>query len=301
MAKHLPIVRLRKIWYVISIILVGGSIALVAIRGIPLGIDFVGGTLQKISFEGERPQPDALAESINGLVGEATVQPTGEREALLRYRTVEQATRQSVIDTLTEQYGTIEEESFETIGPTIGKELRQKAVWAVLLVVAAIIAYLTYVFRKVSKPIQSWKYGVLAIVTLLHDVTVVLGFYAVMNLFFEVELNSLFVIAMLTTLGYSVHDTIVVFDRTRSNVLELGPEQFDKAVDLATNQTIGRSVNTSLTTIVPLAALLLFGGDTLFNFVAALLAGVVVGTYSSLFISSPLLVTWHRFNERRNK
>lgn len=298
-AKSLPIVRLRRVWYSISILLIGGAIVLTVIKGIPLGIDFVGGSLQTITFDNERPEAQAISDGVAEIVGQATVQPTGDTSVILRYKTVDQETHQSVLDKLSESFGTITEDSFESIGPTIGQELRQKAIWAVVLVIGAIIVYLTYAFRKVSKPVQSWKYGVLAIVTLLHDVTAVVGFYALLSLFREVEINSLFVVAMLTTLGYSVHDTIVVFDRTRTNLLQLGSDQFEKAVDLATNQTLGRSINTSLTTILPLAALLLFGGPTLFNFVAALLAGVVVGTYSSVFVSSPLLVTWYRLSEKR--
>jgi len=297
--KTLPIVRLRKLWYAISIVLIGGSIALVAIKGIPLGIDFVGGTLQTVTFSEAAPATDALGETLKPLVGEATIQPTGDKSVLLRYSNVDQPTRQKVLDELKSKHGELTEDSFETIGPVIGRELTRKGLWAIALVIAAIVAYLTYAFRKVSQPVQSWKYGVLAVVTLLHDVAVVLGVYALLGLFRDAELNSLFLVALLTTLGYSVHDTIVVFDRTRTNILSLGAEQFEKAVDLATNQTLGRSINTSLTAVLPLVAMLLFGGATLFNFIAALLTGVIIGTYSSIFVSSPLLVTWYRWSKKR--
>ncbi|MFH0830442.1 MAG: protein translocase subunit SecF, partial [Parcubacteria group bacterium] len=282
-----------------SLVLIGTSITLVALRGIPLGIDFVGGTLQQLEFESAPPTPDALAAVSDPIVGLATIQPTGQKGVLLRYREVDQVTRQKLLDELNAKFGKVSEVSFESIGPTIGQELRRKALWAIALVILAIIGYVSYAFRKVSRPIESWKYGILTIVTLFHDVSVVLGTFALLGIFRGAELDSLFVVAILTTLGYSVHDTIVVFDRTRTNLLHLGEDHFEKAVELATNQTLGRSINTSLTTAIPLVALLLFGGSTLFDFVLALLVGVVIGTYSSIFVSSPLLVTWYRWSERR--
>lgn len=297
--RPLPIVGWRKLWYVLSVVLIGGSIILVATRGIPLGIDFAGGTIQQLSFEGERPTPTDLSTVTEPVVGTATIQPTGDKGVILRYRDVDQPTRQKVLDDIKAKFGTVTEDSFETIGPTIGQELKRKAIWAIGLVVLGIIIFISYAFRKVSRPVQSWKYGVLTVVTLIHDVTVVLGAYALLGTFRGAELDSLFLIAMLTTLGYSVHDTIVVFDRTRTNLLHLGEDHFEKAVELATNQTLSRSINTSLTTAIPLSMLLIFGGDTLFNFVLSLLVGVVIGTYSSIFVSSPLLVTWHRWSSKR--
>jgi preprotein translocase subunit SecF len=295
----IPIVRLRKVWYVFSAFLIAGALVLVGMGGLKLGIDFSGGTLHEIKFTTTPPAVDQLQSTLTEIVGEARVQPSGETNVILRYGTVTNETRQSLIDTLTTKYGAVEEVRFDSIGPTIGNELKRNAIWSILLVIGAIIVYLTYAFRKVSEPVRSWKYGVLAIVTLFHDVLMVIGAYAFLGLTRGAEADSLFLIALLTTLGYSVHDTIVVFDRTRTNLIELGSDQFEKAVELATNQTLVRSLNTSLTTTISLVALLLFGGDTLFNFVLALLVGVVTGTYSSIFISSPLLVTWYRFSEKR--
>jgi preprotein translocase subunit SecF len=295
----LPIVRLRKVWYVFSALLIAGALVLVGMGGLKLGIDFSGGTLHEITFTTERPANDKIEETLGDIVGEPRIQPSGDKNVILRYGTVDNETRQKVIDALTARHGAIEEVRFDSIGPTIGNELKRNAIWSIILVMAAIIIYLTYAFRKVSEPVRSWKYGVLAIVTLLHDVLMVIGAFAFLGLTRGAEADSLFLIALLTTLGYSVHDTIVVFDRTRTNLIELGSDQFEKAVELATNQTLVRSLNTALTTTISLVALLLFGGDTLFNFVLALLVGVVAGTYSSIFVSSPLLVTWHRFSEKR--
>lgn len=298
-ARPLQIVRLRKIWYTLSLLLVLASAALVATGGLKLGIDFAGGTLHAVHFTTTRPETPAINTAVEALVGTTTVQPTGDADALLRYETVDNAKRQALLDALSQQFGPVEELRFESIGPSIGNELKRKAFYATGLVVLGIILYITYAFRKVSQPVKSWQYGLLAIVTLLHDVGAVIGMYALLGHLQGAQVDSLFLVAILTTLGYSVHDTIVVFDRTRTNLLQLGPDQFEKAVELATNQTVGRSINTSLTAVISLVALLVFGGPTLFHFVLALLVGVVVGAYSSIFVASPLLVTWHRFSERR--
>jgi preprotein translocase subunit SecF len=297
--KSFPIVRLRVWWYAFSIVLLGASVALAATGGLKLGIDFAGGTLHEVRFTTARPDTSMLEAAVEATVGDATVQPTGDDAAILRYEQIDNAKRQTLLDALGQQFGAVEETRFDSIGPTIGNELKRKAFYAIGLVMLGIILYVTYAFRKVSAPVQSWKYGVLTIVTLLHDVLIVVGTFALLGRLVGAQVDSLFLIALLTTLGYSVHDTIVVYDRTRTNLLRLGPGHFEKAVDLATNQTIGRSINTSLTTAIPLVALLLFGGPTLFSFILALLVGLIAGTYSSIFVASPLLVTWHRQSEHR--
>jgi len=297
--RPVPIVRLRKVWYAFSLLLLTASAVLAATGGLKLGIDFAGGTLHEVRFTTTRPETPALEAAVETAVGEATVQPTGDANAILRYEQVDNAKRQTLVDALSQQFGPVEELRFESIGPSIGNELKRKAFYAVGLLVIGVILYVTYAFRKVSAPVQSWKYGVLTIVTIVHDVGIVVGTFALLGHLVGAQVDSLFLIAVLTTLGYSVHDTIVVFDRTRTNLLHLGPDQFEKAVELATNQTIGRSVNTSLTTAIPLVALLLFGGPTLFTFVLALLVGIIAGTYSSIFVASPLLITWHRLSEHR--
>ncbi|MFO0702609.1 MAG: protein translocase subunit SecF [Candidatus Andersenbacteria bacterium] len=297
--KPLPIVRLRWVWYSISLVLLASTVVLIATGGLKLGIDFAGGTLHKVTFTTTRPDTPTLTTAVDAVVGTATVQPTGSKDVTLRYANVDNAKRQELLDTLSKKFGKVDELSFDSVGPTIGNELKRKAFYATALVMLGIILYLTYAFRKVSEPVKSWQYGVLAIVTLLHDVGAVVGVFALLGHLQGAQVDSLFLVAVLTTLGYSVHDTIVVFDRTRTNLLRLGSDQFVKAVELATNQTIGRSVNTSLTAVISLVALLVFGGSSLFDFILALLVGVVVGTYSSIFVASPLLVSWFRLSERR--
>jgi preprotein translocase subunit SecF len=190
----------------------------------------------------------------------------------------------------------IEELRFDSVGPSIGEELKRKSIYAIFLVLIAIVLYIAWVFRKVSKPIASWKYGVTAIIALFHDVIITMGVFAVLGQHFNVEINTPFVAAILTVLGYSVNDTIVVFDRIREN-LPRSDEDFEGTVNASVNQTITRSINTSLTTLLVLVSILLFGGGSIRDFVLALSIGVFIGTYSSIFLASPVLVVWERLRK----
>ena len=196
--------------------------------------------------------------------------------------------------------GVIEEMRFESIGPVIGQELQDKSVKAILSVLIAIVLYIAWAFRKVSKPVSSWKYGVTAIIALAHDVIIPTGIFAVLGHLFGIEIDILFVTALLTILGFSVNDTIVVFDRTRENLArDHHKHDFDWIVNKSVNETIRRSLFTSLTTFLVLFAIYLYGGETIKYFVLALMIGVVVGTYSSIFLASPLLVVWEKWSRRR--
>jgi len=191
----------------------------------------------------------------------------------------------------------IEELRFESVGPSIGQELKIKSLYAIIIVLILIVAYIAYSFRKVSKPVASWKYGMAAIVALFHDVMIVLGVFALLGKFYGVEIDTAFVAAILTVLGYSVNDTIVVFDRIREN-LPKSDNDFASTVNTSLNETFGRSVNTSLTTLLVLLSIFFFGGETIKYFVLALSIGVVAGTYSSIFLASPLLVKWERLKKQ---
>jgi len=187
-------------------------------------------------------------------------------------------------------YKTFEELKFESVGPIIGNELKQKSIYAIIIVMLAIIAYIAYAFRQVSYPVESWKYGVSAIVALLHDITIVPGVFAVLGHFAGVQIDAYFITALLTLLGFSVHDTIVTFDRIRENLHRKQDKTFEEVVNISVNETIVRSLNTSLLTVFVLLAVFLFGGETVKYFVLALFLGIIVGTYSSIFIASPLLI-----------
>ncbi len=186
---------------------------------------------------------------------------------------------------------------FDSIGPTIGKELQHKAFYAIIIVLLAIIAYIAYAFRKVSQPVESWKFGLSAIIALAHDILIITGIYAILGHFLNFQADALFVTALLTILGFSVHDSIVTFDRVRENLYRHQDETFETVVNRSVNETIVRSLNTSITTLFVLLAIYLFGGQTIKNFVLALMMGVVIGTYSSIFVANPLLVVWYKLKK----
>jgi preprotein translocase subunit SecF len=194
---------------------------------------------------------------------------------------------------------TAEEVRFESIGPTIGKELRQKTFFAIILVVFSIILYIAWVFRRVSQPIASWKYGIVTIFALVHDIVIPVGIFSLLGRYYQIEVNAPFVAALLTILGYSVNDTIVVFDRIREKLSKQSDDGFEDLVDSSINETLVRSVNTSFTTLLALCAILWFGGETIRDFVLTLIIGIISGTYSSIFIASPLLVTWYKWSLRK--
>ena len=198
--------------------------------------------------------------------------------------------------TATAQSAGLEELRFDSVGPTIGRELKSRSLTAIVIVLLAIVLYIAWAFRKVSKPVASWKYGMAANIALFHDVLITLGVFSVLGHFYGVEINSSFVAAILTVLGYSVNDTIVVFDRIREN-LPKSDKDFEGTVNDSVNQTITRSINTSLTTLLVLLAILFFGGATIRSFVLALSIGVFIGTYSSIFLASPVLVVWEKMKK----
>ncbi len=195
----------------------------------------------------------------------------------------------------------IEEKRFDSIGPVIGNELKESAIWAIIIALIAIVLYIGWAFRKVSRPVSSFKYGIIATIALFHDIIITLGVFSVLGYLYNVEIGIPFVAALLAILGYSVNDTIVVFDRTRENLIKSGISDFEEVVNKSVNETLIRSLNTSFTTLLILTVLFLFGGATIKYFVVALIVGISAGTYSSIFIASPLLVTWQKWSLRRQK
>lgn len=304
------IIHHRKIYFIISGALCLISIVSLAIWGLNLGIDFTGGTLMEIKFIETRPSNQEIRESLKDLdstgspqvdLGKIVVQPSGEQGVILRFKDVDEDTHQEILKKLKESFlgeesdEILSEERFESIGPVIGQELKRKAIWAIIIVLIAIILYIAWAFKKVSYLISSWKYGLIASIALLHDILIVLGLFSILGRFVSVEVGTPFVAALLTILGYSVNDTIVVFDRIRENLYKYEVEDFEGTINQSVNQTIRRSLNTSLTTLLVLLAVYFLGGATIRYFILALIAGVIVGTYSSIFIASPLLVAWRRW------
>lgn len=297
----LNIIKYYKFWFAVSaIFLIIGVVSLI-IFGLKLGIDFTGGTLAQIKFEANPPTvaeiQDAIKE-INGTNG-IIIQPVGDKSLILRTGPLENEQHQEILKAISDKFGNITEEQYSSVGPVIGKELRSKAFLQLLLVALGIIFYIAYAFRKVSKPVSSWKFGFSAVIALIHDLLIVIGVFSLLGHFLNVEVDSLFVTALLTVLGFSVHDTIVVFDRIRENLRLRAGSDLGEIINNSINQTLVRSINTTLTVVFVLTALLLFGGETIRYFVLALLVGIVAGTYSSIFIASPIILFWYKWDTRR--
>src|SRR3990167_1500267 len=299
------LVRIRKYSYIFSIILVAISVASLLLYGLKFGIDFTGGSLIEIQYS-SRPDINMVRQKMDALnLGQVVIQPAGDFGFTLRMRELSTEERQKVTEELS-KLGEIKDASANTIGPTIGQELRSRSIWAMALVLIAIILYIAFAFRKVSRPISSWFYGIFAVVALFHDVFIPLGVFSLLGHFKGVEVDTLFVTAILTVLGFSVHDTIVVFDRIRENLTLAKPaspagrkETFEETVGKSLNQTITRSINTSLTVLIVLTALFFLDAEATKYFALALIIGIVAGTYSSIFIASPLLVTWNNYREKK--
>ncbi len=294
----MKIVANRKIWFSISGAMVVLSLVLLASLGLKLNIDFTGGSLLEVEYVGERATIEDIRATVEGAGFEnGSVQPSDEHGLIVRQPTLSEAQHQELLTALG-TLGELDEMRFDSIGPVIGQELQRKSFLALGLIFLAIILYVAWAFRKVNRFIKSWKYGVLTIVAAIHDIIIPLGVFAVLGHYTGATVGTAFVAALLTILGYSVNDSIVVFDRVRENLIEDGDGNFEKTVDDSINQTIARSINTTITTLLALVAIYLFGGETTKEFVLVLIIGIGVGAYSSVFLASPLLVTWQKWANR---
>ncbi|MBU1177115.1 protein translocase subunit SecF [Patescibacteria group bacterium] len=287
----MQIIKRRKIYFTISIILLLGSLFSLIVWGLKLGIDFTGGALMEISFTEERLSNQEIQDKLIDLnLGKINIQPIGNTNVLLRIKEIDEDTHQQILSNL----GNIKEERFESVGPLIGEELKRKAIWAIGLALLVIILYIAWAFRKVSKPIASWQYGLVAIVALFHDIFITLGFFSLLGYFREIEIGLPFVAAFLTILGYSVNNSIVIFDRVRENLLKMNWDDFKEVVNQSINQSLTRCLNTALTTLFVLLAVFFLGGESIKYFSLALIVGIIVGTYSSIFITSSLIIAWYK-------
>ncbi len=301
---HFPFIKKRKYWYILSGLLTVISLFSILVWGFKPGIDFTGGSLLEIQFTAQAPSVEELNDQVKELnIGNFSIQPSENNTYIFRQKDLSEDEHQQLINKITEYYqnkyqGEVIQLRFESIGPSIGLELRNKALTTTVITLFFIILFIAYAFRKVSQPVASWKYGLAALVALFHDIIILLGVFSLLGKFLGYEINILFLTALLTTLGYSVNDTIVVFDRIRENIYTRH-ENFPDAVEDSMNQTFARSVNTSFTTLLVLFAVYFFGGDTIKEFVLALIVGITIGTYSSIFIASPILVDWYKFSQKR--
>lgn len=295
------IIGRRKIYYLISLIFIIPGIISILVFGLKLSPDFTGGSRITVLFEKEVGQNEIafLNSTLEKQdISVISVEPSGNL-AILRTPPMDEKQNSEFVQNLKSEYEKATQEEFSTIGPTIGRETLVNAFKAVVIASLLVVVYISIVFRKVPKPASSIRFGFSTIVALLHDVLVVFGAFAIFGHLFNVELDALFVTALLTVIGFSVHDTIVVFDRIRENLNKNVNDSFEKTVNDSILQTISRSLNTSVTVVFVLLALLLFGGESIRWFVAALLVGIISGTYSSIFTASPILVDWHNFSLKR--
>lgn len=298
------IISHKKWYFIISLLVIIPGMISLLLFGLKTSIDFSGGSRmtlldsQNVSTTDQQKIQKIFVSNKEDI---ATFQVSG-KTIIIRTKPLDPKTHNKITNDITVvTNNAIKEESFETVGPTIGTETTVNAVEGVALASLLIVLYIAWSFRGVPKPTSSWRFGICAIVALLHDVLVLVGIFSLLGHFFGVEIDSLFVTALLTVIGFSVHDTIVVFDRIRENLSKNLVHSFPEVVNNSMLQTMGRSLNTSLTVVLVLLALLLFGGDSIRWFVVALLVGVVSGTYSSIFNASPLLVVWHEWSQNRKK
>lgn len=289
MKTNFNFTKYRRVYYAFSGILIIAGLAAIFIFGLKLGIDFTGGSILELEFEGQRPDIQQVQEKLNTLnLGEVVIQPVGEKGMLIRMPEILEEIHQLILG----QFDNVKELRFDLIGPTIGKELTQKTQVAIVLALLAISCYIAFAFRQVSRPVSSIKYGFATLVALFHDIIIPLGILALLGALHNAEITIPIIAALLTILGFSVHDTIVIFDRVRENLQKRKSTSFEETVNLSLNQTLGRSINTVVTVLLVLLAIFFFGGETLRYFSLTLIIGIISGAYSSIFIAGPLLVSW---------
>lgn len=282
------IIKYKKIFVTISTVLVILSLSSIAYFGLNLGIDFKGGSLSEIEYKTVRPDQNIVEEQVSSLgLGEFIIQPIGDSGYGIKTRAISEPERVALLQALGTE---ATEKSFTSIGPSVGAELVRKSILSFILVSLGIIFFIAFSFRKVSKPVSSWKYGLIAIVTLIHDILIPVGVFAILSHIYGTEVDTLFVVAILTILGLSVSDTIVVFDRIRENIRIGHFKTFEETVGRSLQQVYTRSITTSSTVIIVLLALVFFGPSSTKVFAMMLTAGMFLGTYSSIFLASPLLV-----------
>jgi len=291
------IIKYKKIFIGISIVLVILSFAAMVVFKLNqrLGIDFTGGALTEVAYSDARPAQADLNNAVGALgFGTVILEPVGDSGYLVKSRDLTDPEHNALLSALSENGKLkMEEKSFNSIGPSVGQELKYKALLLIILISLAIILFIAFAFRKVSKPVSSWKYGIIVVLTLLHDVAIPVGVFTILSKMYNVEIDTLFVVAVLTILGLSVSDTIVIFDRIRENLRNqamVNKINFSETVGKSLEQSYVRSISTSLTVILVLLSLFFFGPISTKYFALMLTAGMFFGTYSSIFLASPLLV-----------
>lgn len=288
--------KYRKIYFVFSGILISASLVCLIIFGLKPGIDFTGGSILELEFKDARPSNQEIREKLANLdLGEVILQPVGEKGLLLRMKDISEDIHQEILHKLNEKWE-LEEKQFESLGPTIGQELKQKIKIVIILAILSMFSYIALAFSGVPQPIRSWQCGAVTLFVLFHDVLIPLAIFSFLGKFYGVQLTIPVTIALLTVVGYAINNVVVVFDRIRENLFRTPHRglglRFEEITNLAINQTLSRQLNTSLTTLFPLIFIFFLGGATLKYFALVLILGLIAGTYSSIFLASPMLVEW---------
>ncbi|MBI3572100.1 protein translocase subunit SecF [Candidatus Kaiserbacteria bacterium] len=288
------IARHRTLFFWITGLLLAAAVAAILFFGLPLGIDFTGGSLMQISYPAGRPALATIQEQVASIpLGAVSVIPSGANNVSIRTRTMTPAEHSAVLSAISGN-ALISELAYTSVGPALGSQFAAKALWALIAVILVIVLYITFAFRKVSRPVPSWCYGLTVVAILAHDLIIPAGFYAILCYFTGAQVDSLFVVALLALLGYSVNDTIVIFDRVREHLARNEKtglrEEFVDTVGKSISETMTRSINTSFTVILALSALIFLGAAVTRNFALVMLVGVIAGTYSSILLAAPLLV-----------
>lgn len=295
----MSLLRPAKFFLGLSLALVIASIALMVVPGPKLSIDFTGGTLMELRLpeEATKEDVDSAMQSFESdpALGNVALSVTKSQSVLLRMRDLSNEEHLALLAHLKGDLGQIKELQFTTIGPTVGASLKRRSFWALGIAAVAIVLYIAFVFRKVPRKLSPWRFGIIAVITLLHDVCITVGIFIIISHVTTFEFDTLFITALLTILGYSVNDTIVIFDRIRDNLQDQGrKEEFAVVADRSLSQSITRSINTSVSTLIMLSCLFILGSESIRWFVLTLIVGAIVGTYSSLFLATPLLVYWKK-------
>lgn len=298
--NYMFFIKYRKIFYAFSGILVGLAIVAIFMWGLRLSIDFTGGSITEFNFvqanQIEKSTVDSQIKDSGVDLGNYALREAGQNGFILKTKNISEQEKDQIIKKIQDGTGqNLNVTRFSNIGPSLGDELKNKAIIAIIVAIIGIVLYIAFVFRKVSKPVSSWYYGLITIIACLHDVLIPIGLYAVLGHFAGFEIDVLFIVAILVVLGYSINDTIVVFDRVRENLSnadeKLRISRFDSIVGNSLIQTIARSINTSLTTLVALFCILFLGGEAMRTFALVMIVGVTAGAYSSIFLAAPLLVS----------
>lgn len=302
------LVKYRNAWLGFSAVLTVLSLIAIIAFGYKPGIDFAGGSQLEVRLTGVNQEVVPEGESLEVYLAETfkevttfdtVAQTSGENGYVFKSKVISNDQKNAFLTKIAPVADKVEELQFETVSPVIGGEAIRKTILAVIAAIVVILLYLAYSFRRVPKPTSSWKFGIATIIALIHDVIVLLGIYAVFGHFFGAEVDAMFMTAMLTLLGFSVHDTIVTFDRLRENLIRRGGDNFGVKVNDSIVETITRSINTSFTVVLVLLAMVLMGGASIYFFTLSLLIGVVIGTYSSIFVASMVLLLWQERSERK--